>query len=254
MVDRESVVSALEIVSIGPQAATDSPIVFLHEALGSVSHWGDFPLALCEAVDRSGVVYSRRGHGRSAPFVRRHEPDYLHRAAQQELPAVLAARGIERPVLFGHSDGATIALLYAAAFPDQVDSIIVLAPHIFVEDLTLYGIRAAVVPGAREQLVNKLGRHHWDPESVVAAWQHIWLAPGFREWNIEADIASIRCPVLVIQGLDDAYGTRAQVDGIVEQVSRADMLMLPGVGHAPHREARNAVIDACRGFLALPAV
>ena len=230
--------------------AHGAPIVFLHEALGSVSHWGRFPAMLCEATARRGLVYSRRGHGTSPALDEPRAVDYLHRLAQEELPALLTAQGVDAPVLFGHSDGATIALLYAAAFPERVSALVVLAPHIFVEDVTLAGIREAVAPGVREALVDKLGRHHRDPEAVVAAWQDIWLAPGFRGWNIESEIAAIRCPVLLIQGEADAYGTLAQIDGIVGRVPQAQRLMLPGVGHSPHREAREAVIEACVRFLA----
>ena len=245
-----SSVTSLEAIETGPSAADRAPIVFLHEALGSVSHWGRFPSMLCEAAGRRGLVYSRQGHGSSQPLDEPRALDYLHQLAQEELPELLEARGIEAPVLFGHSDGATIALLHAAAFPEKVSALIVLAPHIFVEDVTLAGIREAVAPGVREALVDKLGRHHRDAEAVVAAWQDIWLAPHFRGWNIESEIAAIRCPVLLVQGEADAYGTLAQIDGIAAHVPHAQRLMLPDVGHSPHREAREAVIEASVSFLA----
>ena len=226
-------------------------IVFLHEGLGCVAMWRDFPPRLCDACGCRGLVYSRYGYGGSTP----RSPgeglpaDFLEREAREALPAFLRAAGAEaRPWLFGHSDGASIALLYAAAFPQALSGAVVLAPHIFVEDVTIAGIAAAKRVYEATDLRRRLARYHPDPDTVFAGWHERWLDPAFREWNIEALLPAIRRPVLAMQGFDDEYGTMAQLDGIKQHVPHAELLKLAGCGHSPHRDQPQAVIDATKSL------
>jgi pimeloyl-ACP methyl ester carboxylesterase len=229
-------------------------IVFLHEGLGSVSMWRDFPARLCEAANARGLVFSRPGYGRSAlPEEETHrEPDYLHRQAFEVLPRFLEAAGAgERaPWLFGHSDGGTIALLHAARFPERTAGIVAVAPHIFVEDETIAGIERAraawLVGDARE----RLARRHGDPDWVFRSWSDTWLDPRFRGWNIERELVGIRCPVLAVQGLDDEYGTLEQVRAIARRVPHARLLEIAGCGHSPQRDAPEALVAAAARFIA----
>ena len=229
-----------------------APIVFLHEGLGSVAAWRGFPGRLCAACGLSGLVYSRPGYGRSTPrrADARWGPRYLHAQAEEVLPALLAALGIQRPWLFGHSDGATIALLYAAAFPDAVTGAVVLAPHVFVEQKALDGIARVRLAYEAGPLRERLARVQADPDSAFYGWCDAWLAPAFRHWNIEADIAGLRAPLLAMQGEDDAYGTLEQIDRIARIVPHAERLVLPRCGHIPQRDAPQQVIDATRDFIA----
>jgi len=231
----------------------DAPlIVFLHEGLGCVAMWRDFPQRLCDACGCRGLVYSRYGFGRSTP--RRADEglpaDFLEREAREALPAFLCAAGADaHPWLFGHSDGASIALLYAAAFPRATAGAVVLAPHIFVEDVTVAGIVAAEGAYVATDLRQRLARYHPDPDAVFAGWHERWLDPAFRGWNIEALLPAIRCPLLAVQGLDDEYATMAQLDGIKRLVPQAELLKLADCRHSPHRDQPQAVIDATRRFI-----
>ncbi len=226
-------------------------LVFLHEALGSIGQWKGFPEDLCAAAALPGLVYERQGHGRSSPLSLPRDGDYLRHEARVVLPAVLAAAGIARPLLLGHSDGATIALMYAAAFPDRPAACIALAPHVMVEDVTLAGIRAADGdPGAAE-IRRRLARYHGaQTETLWRAWAETWLAPGFKGCEMRAELPRIACPSLVIQGAGDAYGSAAQVNLVAERAAGpVETLILPGCGHQPHLEQRDAVIAAAKEFL-----
>ncbi len=234
---------------------SDSPlIIFLHEGLGSISMWRDWPAQVCDALGCRGLVYSRYGYGQSTPrpLDEAREVDYLHVQAHDALPALMQALQLqdERPVLFGHSDGGTIALLYAAMFPENVRAIAVAAPHIFVEDITIEGIRKAREIYENTDFPARLARHHRDVESVFRAWTDVWLSAPFREWNIEAFLDDIRCPVLAIQGLDDEYGTLEQIRGIARRAPQTRLLEIPSCGHSPHRDQPQIVIDALQEFLA----
>ena len=183
----------IEHAWLGRERTQASLMVFLHEGLGSVSMWRDFPARLCDALGVRGLVYSRPGYGRSTPrpHGERWAPDFMHRQAQQVLPALLAVLGIDtaqhKPWLFGHSDGGSIALLHAAHFHDRVAGAIVMAPHILVEDVSITSITAAREAYAQTDLKQRLARHHDDPDSAFGGWNGIWLAPEFRSWNIEAE-------------------------------------------------------------------
>jgi len=231
----------------------DAPLlVFLHEGLGSLAMWRDFPQRLCTAVGARGLVYSRPGYGRSTPrgAAERWPVTFMHREAHAVLPALLAALEVDRPPwLFGHSDGGSIALLHAARFPDRVAGVVALAPHLFVEDVSVASIEDARVAYATTDLRQRLARYHDDPDSAFRGWNDIWLDPAFRTWNITAEIAAIRCPVLAIQGEDDQYGTMAQIDGIAANVAGTELVRLAACGHSPHRDQPDAVIAAVRQTL-----
>ena len=245
----------IEYAWVGEARAGAPLLVFLHEGLGSVSMWRDFPRALCEAVGCRGLVYSRPGYGRSTP--RRPEelwdPDFMHRQALELLPAVLDGLGVDverrPPWLFGHSDGASIALLHAAHAGRRVAGAIVLAPHILVEEISVASIEKARQAYLDTDLRQRLSRHHADPDSAFWGWNRIWLDPRFRDWSIEREIETIACPLLAVQGLDDEYGTLEQIRGIARRVPQARLLELADCGHSPHRDQPRALIEACVEFL-----
>ena len=226
-------------------------VVFLHDSLGCVETWRDFPEVLAERAGSDALVYDRQGYGRSSPFgptprTLRYLEDEAH-----VLRAVLDRREISSAILFGHSDGGSIALIAAALHPHRITAVITEGAHVFVEDVTLRGIHAAHESLGTTDLAERLARYHGDKvPALTSAWIDTWLAPEFRSWNIERYLPDIRCPVLVIQGEQDEFGTRAQVDAIVKGVgSSARPLMIPGVGHTPHREARDVVLDTAAAFI-----
>lgn len=241
----------IEYQWIGPAQSADPVIVFLHEGLGSISMWRGFPEQFCNEHGFTGLVFSRYGYGKSTPRTvdERVPVSYLHEQAYQALPALLFALNIERPWLFGHSDGGSIALLYAARFPQQVSGLVVMAPHIFVEDITIEGIRKARTAYETTDLRDRLARHHLNVDSVFRGWSDTWLDPAFCTWNIEDELGAITCPVLAIQGEDDEYGTLAQIHGIASQVRHAQALALPDCGHSPHRDQPAQVGSASACFI-----
>lgn len=224
-------------------------LVFLHEGLGSAGTWKSFPDRLAEVTGCPALIWSRRGYGRSqalTPPYRRPD-DYLHREALEVLPALLDHFGIARPVLYGHSDGASIALVHAAVHP--VRAAVIEAPHVFVEDLTLAGIRDAVTAWNDGDLRQKLARYHADPDGAFWGWAETWLHPDWA-LSLEDLLPRITDPVLVVQGEDDHYGTAEQVWRVARGVSGpSDALLLPGCDHAPHREKTRIVLDAVVTFL-----
>ena len=242
---------------IAPEAAAASAplMIFLHEGLGSLSMWKDFPARLCAALGWRGLVYSRPGYGRSTPRAAEEAwgLDFMHRQAHEVLPALLQALGIDaehkRPWLLGHSDGGSIALLHAARYPAQVGGLVVLAPHIVVEDLSVQSIAAARQAYIDTDLRQRLARHHDDPDSAFWGWNDIWLHPPFRHWSIEDEIGTIACPLLAVQGLDDEYGTLEQIRGIARRVPGTELLELADCGHSPHRDQGEALIAAVARFV-----
>ncbi|MFM9927396.1 alpha/beta hydrolase [Variovorax sp. H27-G14] len=238
---------------IAPQR-TDAPlIVFLHEGLGSVAMWKDFPTQLCNAANARGLVFSRPGYGRSTPRADDETwgVDFMHRQAHEVLPALFTALGLgdEKPWLFGHSDGGSISLLYASRFPGKVAGLVVLAPHIFVEDVTVENIEKARTAYLSTDLPTKLARYHDSADSAFWGWNRIWLHPPFRQWNIEHALDTIRCPVLAVQGIDDEYGTLAQIRRIAARVGGCELLEIPECGHSPHRDQPDRVIVAATSFI-----
>lgn len=242
---------SIEYRWVGAAQSADPVVVFLHEGLGSISMWRDFPEKFCTQYGFRGLVFSRYGYGRSTPRPLEQDllPDYLHEQAILALPALLRALGIARPWLFGHSDGGSIALLYAARFPDQVSGLVVMAPHIFVEDITIDGIRKAREAFLTTDLPARLARHHTDAESVFLGWNNVWLAPAFRDWNIEDELGKIVCPVLAIQGVEDEYGTLEQIYGIERLALRARALPVGECGHSPHKDQMEVVGKEAAGFI-----
>ena len=233
----------------------DAPLlVFLHEGLGSLSMWRDFPQRLCDAAGCRGLVYSRPGYGRSTPRAAEEAwgLDFMHRQAHAVLPALLDALDVDTaaapPWLLGHSDGGSIALLHAARFPHRVAGAIVLAPHILVEPLSVASIEKARTAYLETDLRERLAKHHDDPDSAFWGWNDIWLHPPFQAWSIEAELAPISCPLLAVQGLDDEYGTLEQIRGIARKVPQTRLLELPDCGHSPHRDQPEALIAAVADF------
>jgi pimeloyl-ACP methyl ester carboxylesterase len=222
----------------------------LHEGLGSRAMWKDFPAALAEATGAEVLVYSRYGYGASDPLEAPFAADYMHREALESLPALLDALAIERPILFGHSDGASIALIHAGMQARPVAGVILEAPHVFVEDLTIASIEQAKTVFETTDLEAKLGRYHADPGRSFRGWNDIWLHPDFRAWNIEEALPGIDVPVLAIQGADDEYGTLAQIDAIEAGVAGPfERLVLEDCKHSPHHDRREAVLDASARFV-----
>jgi pimeloyl-ACP methyl ester carboxylesterase len=240
---------------IGPEAhepAGDTPcLVFLHEALGCVEMWKAFPERLCQRTGLPGVLYDRQGHGGSDPLDRPREREYLHREAREILPALLRSLDVERPVFVGHSDGGTIALLFAAAYPDWACCAVVEAAHVFVEEVTRQGIREAVSTYYTTNLESRLAKYHGDKSGdLFRAWSGIWLSDMFSTWNMHHDLPFIQCPLLVIQGEDDEYGTLEQVHRIVHHSSGpATPFVVSGCGHIPHLEAQERVLEAAGDFI-----
>ncbi len=245
----------IEHAWVGHTDANAPLVVFLHEGLGSVSMWRDFPHRLCQALGWRGLVYSRPGYGQSTPRQadEHWQPDFMHRQALDVLPALLAALGVDtaqRPVwLFGHSDGGSIALLHAALRPAHTAGLVVLAPHILVEDISVASIEQARLAYLNTDLKQRLAKHHADPDSAFWGWNNVWLSAAFRSWNITAELATLACPVLAIQGLDDEYGTLAQIRGIRDAAPHTQLLELPACGHSPHKDQPQAVVDAVVGWV-----
>jgi pimeloyl-ACP methyl ester carboxylesterase len=245
----------IELQWLQPELHHRPLLVFLHEGLGSVAMWKDFPEQACAAANCRGLVFSRWGYGQSTPRAphERWPVDFMHQQARDFLPALFEALDIDtaadKPWLYGHSDGGSIALLYAAAHPDHVAGLIVAAPHTQVEDITVRSIEQARDGYLATDLRSKLGRYHADADSAFWGWSDIWLNPDFKAWNITAELARITCPVLAIQGHDDEYGSMVQIENIAEQVVQTQLLRLDDCGHSPHRDQPQAVIDTVARWL-----
>ena len=226
----------IESVWVGPPRSGGTELVFLHEGLGSVSAWRDVPAQIADAAGCAAFVYSREGYGTSSPVALPRPLAYMHDEAAA-LPALLAAHGITRPILVGHSDGASIAII-AAGSGLAVQALVLIAPHVFVENISVESIAKAADAYRTTDLREKLARHHADVDGAFWGWNRAWLDPGFRAWNLEAFLPRISAPALVVQGAADEYGTFAQVEAIARQLAGpCEQLIVPGAGHAPHRTA-----------------
>ncbi|HEY3186096.1 MAG TPA: alpha/beta hydrolase [Solirubrobacteraceae bacterium] len=237
----------LEAIELAGDAAR-APLVLLHEGLGSVALWRDFPARLHAATGRRVIAFSRFGHGRSEPPPAPRTPAFFHEEALDVLPELLDQVGAVEPVLVGHSDGASIALIHAGRHP--VRALVLLAPHVVVEDITVEAISATRTAYLEESLRERMARHHDDPDAAFWGWCDVWLDPEFRAWNLEPDAERVRAPTLLIQGSEDAYGTLDQLDRIQARVrGPVERLVVPG-GHSPQLEQPGAVVGAIAGFLA----
>ena len=224
-------------------------LVFLHEGLGSLSHWRDFPARVAQATGCPVTVYSRYGSGNSDVLTEARGVRYMHEEALDALPELLSRLEIDRPVLVGHSDGASIALIYAGAH-DQVSGLVLLAPHVFVEDLSVASIAAAKVQFETTNLAERLARHHRDAQRTFWGWNDIWLHPDFRSWNIEEYLPRITCPILVMQGFEDQYGTIQQVEAIQGHVAGpVEVLALENCKHSPQRDQPETTLRAITTFV-----
>lgn len=228
---------------------SDAPtLVFLHEGLGSAALWRDFPDTVAHRTGARALIYSRFGYGGSDGLLARREPNFMHTEALQVLPELLRHLGVARPLLIGHSDGASIALIYAAANPAA--GVAVLAPHVFVEDVCVESIARIRARYATSGLKTRLAKYHARVDDAFLGWADIWLDPRFRSWSIEALIPSIAAPMLLIQGQQDEYGTLAQLDRIAARArAPVQRLVLDSCGHAPHRDREAAVSDALVQFV-----
>lgn len=226
-------------------------LVFLHEGLGSIEMWHDFPAILAENTACDCLIYDRWGHGKSDPLDVQRTLRYVHDEALDSLPEVLNHSHVHEAILIGHSDGGSIALIFAAEYPEKVRGIITEAAHVFVEEITLEGIREALDIYNHTDLKQKLARYHGDnTEEIFRAWHETWLQPEFKIWDIQDCLPKIKCPVLVIQGEDDQYGSAAQVQAITNQVSGPSTpLLIPNCAHIPHREAKDRVAQEMTEFI-----
>src|ERR1700732_4897882 len=239
----------LETLRYSP-AGANPLIVMLHEGLGSIAMWKDFPERIAEATRCGVLVYSRYGHGKSERVAEKRSVDFMHREAQIVLPDLLSQVEIQRPILLGHSDGASIALIYAGTWPYRVRGLLLEAPHVFVEELSVRSITAIRKLYESGDLHEKLSRYHDHADEMFRGWNDIWLDPQFRNWNIEEFLTPITCPTFVIQGENDENGTLAQVAAITRRLRGPQPLILPRCRHSPHRDQPNLTLDAISKFIA----
>lgn len=234
-----------------PTAVDLAPLVLLHEGLGSLGLWRGFPAALHEATGRRVVTWSRHGYGRSAVVRDPRQPDYMHREADVVLPELLDAAEVgPAPILVGHSDGGSIALLHAGRAEVELPAVIAFAPHVIVEDVSIAGIEQARDAYLTTPLPDRMARHHEDADATFWGWNDIWLSPAFRDWDITDRLGGIACPVLLVQGRDDQYGTLRQLDLIERGVAgRTERVVLDDCGHAPQTDQPEATLTAVTDFL-----
>ncbi len=239
----------IEIDRIPGSAPT---LVFLHEGLGCVSRWRDFPRAVASATGRSAIIYSRRGYGRSEPRERPWPLTFMHDEARRVLPALLARECVDDAVLIGHSDGASIALIYTGEIGRAVRGLVTLAPHVIVEDVCVQSIAALrdQYEGPSTEVRQKLAKHHADVDGAFYGWADTWLDPEFKKWDLNAILPGVKVPTLVIQGEDDEYGTLAQVDLITRGVSGpSERMVLPHCGHVPQKDQPEETLAAVVRFV-----
>jgi pimeloyl-ACP methyl ester carboxylesterase len=240
----------LEYRMIGPRPDAAPTIVMLHEGLGCVGLWGDFPDRLAAATGAGVFVYSRAGYGKSSPVALPRPLSFMHEEANEVLPPLLDAIGFRRGLLLGHSDGASIAAIYAGSVQDhRVRGLILIAPHFFTEDSGLVEIARAKEVYETTDLRGKLARWHGDVDNAFRGWNDAWLDPDFRKWDITTELAYIRVPVLIVQGADDQYGTVKQIEAAERECyCPVEVALLPGVRHSPHREAPDMLLKTASEF------
>jgi pimeloyl-ACP methyl ester carboxylesterase len=241
----------LEYRMIGPRPAEAPTIVMLHEGLGCVGLWGTFPQELAAATGAGVFVYSRTNYGKSSPGKLPRPVSFMHEEAIDVLPRVLAAIGFQRGILFGHSDGASIATIYAGSVQDhRVRGLVLMAPHFFTEDMGLAQIRRTNEDYESGNFREKLKRWHDDVDSAFHSWSGPWLNPEFRAWDITEALGYIRVPILIVQGADDQYGTIKQVEATQQECyCPVETAILPGVRHSPHRDSPVLTLDTVAAFI-----
>lgn len=242
---------ARTIIPAGKNLELTPVLVFLHEGLGCIEIWRDFPETLSRIVDLPVLIYDRYGSGGSDPLVEPRLGNPFRREAEIDLRDVLASCGIGKPVLIGHSDGGSIALHYAALYPESTVGVIAIAAHVFGEELTLSSIRKAVQAFETGDLRGRLAKYHGkQTDSMFHGWADIWLRPESWSWNMEEVLPAITCPMMIVQGENDEYGTLGQVDAIVRGVSGiTETLIIPGCAHSPHIQARETTLDGLAVFI-----
>ena len=240
----------LETLWIRGERSNQPVVVMLHEGLGSIALWKDFPQQLAARTGCAVLAYSRYGHGNSDKLMEKRPVRFMHREGEVVLPELLEKLAIERPILLGHSDGGSIAIIFAGKYPERPRALILEAPHVFVEELSTASIAQAKVNYQTSDLKQKLSRYHAHVDETFWGWNDIWLDPDFRSWNIEEYLAAIRCPVLCIQGEQDEYGTRAQVDAIAAQVPQTEVMMVADCKHSPHRDQAEKTLERVAEFVA----
>ncbi len=240
----------LEYKMIGPRPGEAATFVLLHEGLGSVGMWGDFPMRLAGATGLGVFAYSRSGYGGSSPSPLPRRVTFMHEEAGEVLPRVLDAVGLRRGILLGHSDGASIATIYAGSVEDhRIHGLVLLAPHFFTEEFGIAEIVRMREAYHTTDLRDKLARWHHDPDNAFHSWSGPWLDPEFRKWDLAEELAYIRVPILIIQGEDDQYGTLRQIEVAKEECyCPVEALVLKGIRHVPHREAPEATMAAIVDF------
>jgi pimeloyl-ACP methyl ester carboxylesterase len=239
----------VEYERIAVAGAAGPTLVFLHEGLGSIAMWRDFPTRVAQATGCSALLYSRYGYGRSDPLAAPRTVRYMHDEAQVALPDLLDQLAVDRPILIGHSDGGSIALIHAGAGMRPVAGIVTLAAHVIVEDVSVASIAAARTAYETTDLRTRLAHFHADVDSAFWGWNRIWLDPAFRAWNIDEYVSRIACPVLAIRGVDDEYGTMEQIDRIARLAPDVELVKLDACGHSPQRDQPDAVIAAVDRFI-----
>jgi pimeloyl-ACP methyl ester carboxylesterase len=239
----------LETMRIEPRQAGRPAIVMLHEGLGSIALWKDFPAQVATRTGCGVLVYSRYGHGNSDKLMEKRPVHFMHREGEVVLPELLEKLGIAKPILIGHSDGGSISLIFAGKYPEAVSGLILEAPHVFVEDLSIASIAQAKVTYETTDFPQRLGRYHANVDATFRGWNDIWLDPAFRSWNIEEYVPRITCPVLCIQGEEDEYGTIAQVEAIKAAAPQTKIAMLANCKHSPHRDQAEKTLELMAEFV-----
>ena len=232
------------------QPGKECTLVMLHGGLGSIGIWKDLPQWLAQNTGCGVLAYDRYGNGRSQPSGEKRPVSYMHHEGEVVLPELLAKLGVGNPILIGHSDGGSIAIVYAGKFCERVRGLILLAPHVFVEEISLQGALNAKAEYERSDLRQKLAKYHANVDATFWGWNDVWLDPSFRTWNLESYLPQICCPVLMIQGEQDEYGTVRQLDAIRARVAQSEVLMLPDCGHSPDRDAPEIVLARMKEFIA----
>jgi len=234
---------------VGGEARGRPVLVFLHEGLGSVRQWRDFPAKVAAATGCKALLYDRYGYGDSEVLLEKRSIRFMHDEALQALPELFRSLEVENPVLVGHSDGASIALIHAGA-GFEVKAVVAMAPHVFIEPICLSSISKIKESFVRSGLEDRLAKYHRDARKTFYGWADVWLDPHFESWDIRDDfLPKIACPVLAIQGEDDEYGTMAQLDDIAQRVKRCELLKLSECGHSPFKDQPDKVLAAMKGFL-----